>query len=471
MAQDKKHTNLGRGLSALLGEEESVALDPTDGSSLAPSGLQTMPIEFLQPGRYQPRKSMDEDEINELAESIRGQGILQPILVRRLEEGEERYEIIAGERRWRAAQLAQLHEVPIIERQLDDQQALEIAMVENLQRENLSPLDEAEGYRVLMDEFSHTQEGLAESLGKSRSHVANTLRLLNLPDGVKELIYANQLSAGHGRALLGADDPAALAKTVVRRGLNVRQTEKLVKKKQSPAEPSASGDATGGAEKDTDTLALEREMSLVLGLKVEISHGPKGGQLAIHYETLEQLDDVLRRITLGTLDTRDKLEATSAAAQENEENEESKKGEEGSGFDQNFTLSDDELVTMEAQEGSEAPADEMAPEPIPEPIPESIPEPAPDLASEREAGGDDEGEDFEEVFALSDDDLSLLESDEGDGDGDGEEGEESLEELDENFALSDDDLSSLVDATPHEESAGMGDFKLPESDDDEAGET
>ena len=300
MAPEKKHPNLGRGLSALLGEEEE---GPAETAALAPSpgGPLTLPIEFLEPGRYQPRKSMDEDEIKDLADSIRGKGILQPILVRAQAGAEDRYEIIAGERRWRAAQLAQLHEVPVILRDLDDQQALEIALVENLQRENLSPLDEAEGFRVLMDEFSHTQEGLAESLGKSRSHVANTMRLLNLPDAVKEMMRASQITAGHGRALLGAEDPQALARTVVRKGLNVRQTEKLVKKGNTP--PRA---APAKPEKDADTLALERDMTTVIGLKVDISHGAKGGRLAIYYETLEQLDDVLRRISLGT---RDELEA------------------------------------------------------------------------------------------------------------------------------------------------------------------
>ncbi len=367
MARERKHANLGRGLSALLGEEDDGERTAAQPSAGAPH---TLPIEFLQPGRYQPRKSMDEGDIKDLADSIRGKGILQPILVRHRRDAEDRYEIIAGERRWRAAQLAQLHEVPVIVRDLDDQQALEIALVENLQRENLSPLDEAEGFRVLMDEFAHTQEGLAASLGKSRSHVANTLRLLNLPDAVKEMMRANQISAGHGRALLGADDPVALAKRVVRRGLNVRQTEKLVKNSETPQ-----GTPAGTPEKDADTLALEHNMSMVLGLKVEIGHGPKGGRLAIYYQTLEQLDDVLRRITLGT---RDAPPAASHAdippiADDLAVEDLGEEGAGDEGFDEDYALSDDDLGTL-VSEGE----------------------------SGEEAGG------LDQDYALSDDDLSTL---------------------------------------------------------------
>lgn len=402
MARERKHANLGRGLSALLGEEDDADRTVTQSSGGAPY---TLPIEFLQPGRYQPRKSMDEEEIKDLADSIKGKGILQPILVRPRQDAADRYEIIAGERRWRAAQMAQLHEVPVIVRDMDDQQALEIALVENLQRENLSPLDEAEGFRVLMDEFSHTQEGLAKSLGKSRSHVTNTLRLLNLPDAVKEMMRTNQISAGHGRALLAADDPVALAKKVVHRGLNVRQTEKLVKK----GEPVRRG-ATGKAEKDADTLALERNMSMLLGLRVDIGHGPKGGCLAIYYQTLEQLDDVLRRITLGTRD-----------------------GPHTAPHEDLSPIVDDSMV-------NDLGANDLA------------------IQDLGDGGAEEEGREgggLDEDYSLSDDDLGALANENETA----EEARAGAGGLDEDYALSDDDLSALLEETPLEQAAPAGEDK------------
>ena len=223
---DGKRRNLGRGLDALLGEESEdyATLDRA-------RSTKTVPVEFIQPSRLQPRRNFDDDEMAALTKSIKEKGVLQPVLVRRNPENPTYYELIAGERRWRAAQAAQLHELPVVVKDLSDQEALEIALVENIQRMDLTPLEEAEGYRRLMEEFSHTQEKLAETVGRSRSQVANMLRLLNLPDAVKELLDSGDLTAGHGRALLNAKDPVALAREVVAKGLNVRQTEALTKAK------------------------------------------------------------------------------------------------------------------------------------------------------------------------------------------------------------------------------------------------
>ncbi len=285
---------LGKGLSALLGggdeSRESIAPAATAGTT-----DQTAPIENVYPGRYQPRQLFSDPEIEELAGSIRELGILQPILVRAHPDHSDGFEIIAGERRWRAAQLAQLHEVPILVREFSDVEALEIGLVENLQRENLSALEEAEGYRRLVDEFSHTQEALAKILGKSRSHVANMMRLLNLPDQIKDMLQSGDLTAGHARALLNAEDPIGLAKKVVKRGLNVRQTEKLCQTTETPATKKSSAKPA----KDANLLALEYDLSNLLGLKVEIDFKMSGGKVIISYETLEQLDGILHRLSDG----------------------------------------------------------------------------------------------------------------------------------------------------------------------------
>jgi len=291
MAAEAKRPNLGRGLSALLGGEENEDYAKLDRLR----SYKTIEIDLLRPSEFQPRHHMDEENLDDLARSIGEKGILQPILVRRHPNEGNVFEIIAGERRWRAAQKAQLHEVPIVIKELDDREALEIALVENLQRQDLSPLEEADGYRRLMEEFSHTQEDLARSLGKSRSHVANMMRLLNLPDPVKQLLDSGSLSAGHARALLTAADPSALAESVVKRGLNVRQTEKLAKS----GEGTPRG-APRAPQKDTDTLALERDLSNLLGLDVEIKFHGAGGSLILHYRTLDQLDEVLQRLSHGT---------------------------------------------------------------------------------------------------------------------------------------------------------------------------
>ena len=251
----------------------------------------------MKPGKFQPRRQFEEEAIADLVESVREKGILQPILVRPIDGG---FEIIAGERRWRAAQRAQLHEVPVIIREFSDKEALEVALVENLQRQDLSPLEEADGYRRLVDEFSHTQEELAKAVGKSRSHVANMMRLLALPDPIKAMVEAKQLSAGHARALLTASDPLALAHEVVDKQLNVRQTEKL-----AAGEAKGKGGASGGGRppaslhKDADTAALERDLAEMLGVKVTLKSLGKGGELTIHYGSLEQLDDILSRLSGG----------------------------------------------------------------------------------------------------------------------------------------------------------------------------
>jgi ParB family transcriptional regulator, chromosome partitioning protein len=282
---ERVRRRLGRGLAELFGETEGDA---------AAAGAQTrlVPIEFIRAGAFQPRRRFAEEELEALAQSIREKGILQPLLVRPVEGEEAAYELVAGERRWRAAQRVGLHEVPVMLRAIADVEALEIALVENLQREDLSPLEEAEAYSRLLREFGRTQASLAEAVGKSRSHVANTLRLLSLPTPVRRRLEEGELSAGHARALLPAADPVALAAEVVRRGLNVRATERLVERqgaaRRGPRRP-----------RDADTLLLERELSAQLGLKVVLDAKAKGGVLSLHYRSLDQLDRVLKLLRAG----------------------------------------------------------------------------------------------------------------------------------------------------------------------------
>lgn len=293
MADEAKRKGLGRGLSALLGDDPI----PERAAASPDSATHEVAIEHLRANPFQPRHTFAEDDIASLEASIRELGIIQPILVRRVAGEPQNYEIVAGERRWRAAQRAQLHQVPVVIRELDDVKALEIAIVENVQRADLSAIEEADGYQRLADEFGHTQEQLAQIIGKSRSHIANTLRLLGLPNKIKAMIEDGSLSAGHGRALLGAANPLAMARDVVKKGLNVRQIEKLVKKESAPK--SSRAKPTFG--KDADTLALEGELSTALGLKVEIRHhGDDGGEVQISYKTLEQLDEICMRLrTVG----------------------------------------------------------------------------------------------------------------------------------------------------------------------------
>lgn len=283
--EDIRRRHLGRGLSALLGDEgqDYAALDQIRSSKM-------VAIDLLQPNRYQPRHRFTDEDMDALIASVREKGILQPILVRRT--AEQKFEIVAGERRWRAAQRAGLHDVPVLVKDLSDRDTLEVALVENVQRKDLSAIEEARGYKRLIDEFRHTQEDLARVVGKSRSHVANLMRLLELPDSVQELVDDGRLSAGHARALIGLDDAQELARQVLARGLNVRQTEHLAQYQKSKPNPSRRS-----PERDSDTVALERQLTNSLGLKVNlVSHGA-AGEVRIHYENLEQLDDVIARLS------------------------------------------------------------------------------------------------------------------------------------------------------------------------------
>lgn len=286
MSGAKKPMRLGRGLSALLGDAPPAPVPAAGAAPAGEGGIRTLPVEMLEPGPFQPRGPIDQGPLQELADSIKEHGVLQPILVRDKPGSPGQYQIIGGERRWRAAQLAQLHEVPVLLRNLDDRAAMAAALVENLQRQDLNALEEAEGFRRLIDEFGLTQDQLGQAVGKSRSHVANTLRLLALPERVRELLRDGALTAGHARALLTAPDAEALALQVVDRGLNVRQTEALVAAK--PREPSVRPAAA------PETLALEKDLSTRLGLKVNIRHGGRGGQVMIQYRDLDQLDGLIR---------------------------------------------------------------------------------------------------------------------------------------------------------------------------------
>ncbi len=276
-----KPRGLGKGLSALLGEAASAT------SSTPGDGLRTLPVTALEPGPFQPRDAMDEGALEELAASMKEHGVLQPILVRPRKGDAQRYQIIGGERRWRAAQKAGLHEVPALVRDFSDREAMAAGLVENLQRQDLNALEEAEGYGRLTQQFGLTQEALAKIVGKSRPHVSNTLRLLGLPERVRDLLRDGALSAGHARALLSAPQPEALALAIVDRGLNVRQAEALAAQREPP--PRAERRAP-----DAETRALEREISARLGLRVAIRHASKGGQVVLSYKDLDQLDGIVR---------------------------------------------------------------------------------------------------------------------------------------------------------------------------------
>jgi ParB family chromosome partitioning protein len=289
MADEAGRSRLGRGLAALIGDvgDEVGAIDRARGQRL-------VPVEFLRPNSRNPRKSFDEAELEELAQSIRERGIIQPILVRTLPGLVDVYEIIAGERRWRAAQRAGLHEVPVILVEATDKDALEIAIVENVQRADLNAIEEAGGYEQLMTEFGYTQLDLSKIIGKSRSHVANTLRLMKLPESVRRSLSDGSLSAGHGRALLAFEDPEAVARKVVSAGLTVRDVERMA---QQANADGAAPESKMQPQKDPDTRALEQALEDVLGLKVDIRHKSHGGgQLLISYATLEQLDGLCRRL-------------------------------------------------------------------------------------------------------------------------------------------------------------------------------
>jgi len=274
---------LGRGLSALIGDEVAAV----KGEPVAKKDTRSLPVAFLQPGRYQPRKTFDEQPLADLAASIKEKGVLSPILVRPI--GPDRYEIVAGERRWRAAQIAKLHDVPVVVRELPDDQALEIAIIENVQRADLNAIEEGAAYEELITRFGRTQEDVAREVGKSRSHVANTIRLLRLPDSVKAWVREGKLTAGHARTLLGAADPEARARELIAGELTVREAEQRSPAKKKPG---------GKPAKDPNIADLEASISNHLGLKIQIIHkGDKGGDMRISYKSLEQLDDLTRRLT------------------------------------------------------------------------------------------------------------------------------------------------------------------------------
>lgn len=283
-AQKKR---LGRGLAALIGDdasEESLVQDVRS--------LRHVPIELLHANPHNPRKHFAEEDLNSLAQSLKDKGLLQPLVVRPKVDGS--FEIVAGERRWRASQRAGLHDLPVLIRELDDKETLEIALIENVQRADLNPLEEARAYRQLMDQYEYTQQALADSIGKSRSHIANTMRLLNLPDTTQKQIEDGSLTAGHARALIATDSPEELAAKIIDLNLSVRQAEDLARE-QAPA-GRRKGPAIP-AEKDADTRAIEKQLTEVLGLAVAIKHKDKlGGQVVISYKTLDQLDEVIKKL-------------------------------------------------------------------------------------------------------------------------------------------------------------------------------
>ncbi len=298
MSQPKRPTGLGRGLSALLEEmgsavapsrtETAATPAPDAGSSM---GAQMLPMAMISPNPKQPRRRFDETALAELIASVKRQGLLQPILVRPVDGG--RFEIVAGERRWRAAQAAQLHDVPVLVRALNDEEAFEVALVENVQRQDLNAIEEAEGYKRLIDDYGHTQEDIARIVGKSRSHVANIVRLLDLPDDVRELLIEGRLTMGHARALLTAPDPSALARDVVQMGLSVREVEARAKKPRSQRTKVAPREAARSA----DLESLEAQLTEQLGLRVRLEFDGEGGKLMLFYSDLDQLDMLCQRLS------------------------------------------------------------------------------------------------------------------------------------------------------------------------------
>jgi len=291
MAEEAGRSRLGRGLAALIGDVGAEA------SVERRRGQRKLPIGSLRPNVRNPRRIFSDTELDELAASLRERGIIQPIVARAVHGTTDAFEIIAGERRWRAAQRAGLHEVPVVIVEATDGEALQLAIIENVQRADLNPLEEAEGYRSLIRDFSHSQDDVARMVGKSRSHVANTLRLQMLPDRVREHIHAGRLSAGHARALIGNHDAERLADEIVTRGLNVRQVEEIARETgEKSGKHQTNGKARARAAKNADTLALEKRLSDALGFAVTIENGARGGTLSIRYRSLDQLDDIVRRL-------------------------------------------------------------------------------------------------------------------------------------------------------------------------------
>lgn len=292
-----KTRGLGRGLSALMSDVNQDIAPPSDQVPRRADML--VPVEQVQPNPDQPRRAFDDAALQELASSIAEKGVIQPLIVRMHPSRDGIYEIVAGERRWRASQIAKVHSVPVIVRDYTDTEVLEVAIIENIQRADLNPIDEGAGYRQLMQKFGHTQEQLSSVLGKSRSHIANVMRLLNLPDGVRTYLIEGKLTAGHARTLVGHEDAQRLADHIVKNGLSVRDAEKLAK--QGLVKEKTAKVAKLQSTKDADTVQIEGELSAALGMKVSIDHtsGTEGGRLSLNYKNLEQLDDLLRALSGG----------------------------------------------------------------------------------------------------------------------------------------------------------------------------
>jgi ParB family chromosome partitioning protein len=290
MAEETR-SRLGRGLASLIGDVGA------ESSVERPRGQRKLPTGALRPNARNPRRNFSNTELDELTASVRERGIIQPVVARPVRGVPEAYEIIAGERRWRAAQRAGLHEVPVVVIEASDEEALQLAIIENVQRTDLNPLEEAEGYRSLIRDFSHSQDDVAKIVGKSRSHVANALRLQTLPERVKEHIQSGRLSAGHARALVGHHDAERLADEIVTRGLNVRQVEEIVRAIAGRADKSPAKARKSSAHKSADTLAMEKRLSDALGLVVSIDHRGEGGVVSVRYRDLDQLDDLALRLS------------------------------------------------------------------------------------------------------------------------------------------------------------------------------
>ena len=306
MNKRNEKRGLGRGLSALMADIDAEPISSSDASEITSAVVKSellVPIEKVAANPNQPRQDFVQDDLEELAQSISEKGIIQPIIVRVDPDKADLYQIVAGERRWRAAQLAQLHEVPVIVRQMDDTEVLEVAIIENVQRTDLNPVEEALGFRQLMDSYGHTQEKLAKALGKSRSHIANILRLLHLPESVQNLLRSGDLSFGHARALVTAESPAKLAAIVVSKGLSVRETERLAKKSHLDSDGVPGRNKIKSIEKDADTIVLENDLTANLSMKVSINHQDENGtgSVTISYDSLEQLDGLCQLLSARPL--------------------------------------------------------------------------------------------------------------------------------------------------------------------------
>ena len=298
-----KPKGLGRGLSALMANIEPNVAKSEDSAPASPMSEVYIPIEKIQPNPDQPRRSFTSADLDDLANSIRAKGVIQPLIVRRHPTNAGEYQIVAGERRWRASQMAQLHELPAIIRDFSDNEVLEVAIIENIQRADLNPVEEAAGYRQLMDRFGRTQEQMAEALGKSRSHIANLLRLLGLPTDVQAHLKEGRLTIGHARALITTENASKLAQIIISKGLSVRNTEKLVKKSANGQEIATSDRKSnkGSGDKDADTKALEGDLSAAIGMKVQVNHhsNKEIGEVTISYTSLDQLDDICRMLNVS----------------------------------------------------------------------------------------------------------------------------------------------------------------------------